>query len=91
MFKPIKLVYSLYRNALRNSKYRWWIIGGTFLWLVNPINTIPVVGEVDDAIVLTILATEMSQIVLESVKNNKQQKDSILTTQVTQEVFKAIP
>ncbi|MDF5719875.1 MAG: DUF1232 domain-containing protein [Rhizonema sp. PD37] len=84
MFNPIKLVYSLYRNALRSSKYRWWIIGGTFLWLVSPINTIPAVGEIDDAIVLTILATEMSQIALESVKNHKQQKDSILTTQVTQ-------
>ena len=83
MFKPIKLVYSLYRNALRSPKYRWWIIGGTFLWLVGPINTIPVVGEIDDAIVLTIFTTEMSQIVLESVKNNKQQKDSILTTEVT--------
>ncbi|MBO3461547.1 DUF1232 domain-containing protein [Aetokthonos hydrillicola Thurmond2011] len=83
MFKPIKLVYGLYRNALRNPKYRGWIIGGTFMWLLGPINTIPVVGEIDDAIVLTIFATEMSQIVLESVKNKKLQKESILTTEVT--------
>ncbi len=76
MFKPIQLAYRSYRNALRNPKYRWWIIGGTLLWLVNPINAVPILGEIDDAVVVTIFATEISQIALEGIKNKKQQKEA---------------
>ncbi len=74
MFKPIQLAYSAYRKALRNPKYRWWIVGGTLLWLVNPINAVPVLGEIDDAVVVTIFAAEVSQMALEGIKNKKQQQ-----------------
>ncbi len=84
MTNPIKLLYTLYSNALRNPKYRWWIIGGTLLWLFNPINAIPVVGEVDEAVVITILATEMSQVLLETIKSRKPQQASISTTELAQ-------
>jgi len=84
MFKPIQLVYGWYRNSLRNPKYRLWIVGGTLLWLVNPINAIPVVGEIDDAVVITIFATELSQVAIEGMKARRQQQAALLTAEVTQ-------
>ena len=76
MFKPLQFLYDGYRRGLRHSKYRGWVVAGTFLWLLNPINAIPVVGEIDDAVVLTILATEIVQVVME--KRNHQKQQSIL-------------
>ncbi len=76
MFNPIQFAYRAYRNALRNPKYRGWVIGGTLLWLVSPINAVPVLGEIDDAIVVTIFAAEISQVALEGIKNKKAQKDA---------------
>ncbi len=77
MFKPIQLAYNGYRNALRNPKFRWWVVGGTLLWLVNPINAVPVLGEIDDAVVITIFAAEVSQIALEGIKNKRELKVAI--------------
>lgn len=73
MFKPLQLLYATYRRGLRHPKYRAWVVGGTLLWLLNPINAIPIVGEIDDAVVLTILASELAQIVMENRKNVEQQ------------------
>jgi uncharacterized membrane protein YkvA (DUF1232 family) len=71
MFKPLNIFYTWYRNALRHPKSRWWILGATLLWLLNPLNAIPIVGEIDDAIVVGIVATEVTQMVLENVKNRR--------------------
>ncbi len=49
------------------------MISGTLLWLVNPINAVPILGEIDDALVLTIFTAEVSQMALEGLKNRKQQ------------------
>jgi len=73
MVNPIQFAYRAYRNALRNPKYRGWVVGGTLLWLLNPLNTIPIVGEIDDAVVLTILVSEMAQVVMENRKGVKPQ------------------
>ncbi len=69
MFKPLQLLYAGYRRGLRHPKYRGWVVGGTLLWLLNPINAIPIVGEIDDAVVLTILVSEMAQVVMENRKS----------------------
>ena len=72
---PLKFVYSWYRNTLRKPKLRWWIVGGTLLYVLNPFDVLPdvfpVVGQIDDAVVVTILATEMSQILLDGKKTRK--------------------
>ncbi|MEI6380992.1 MAG: hypothetical protein WCO81_08945 [Cyanobacteriota bacterium ELA615] len=79
VFRPLNVFYNWYRNALRHPKSRWWVLGATVLWLVNPLNAIPIVGEIDDAIVLGIVVTEVSQIVLENIKNKKSiQENSIV-------------
>ena len=71
----IKSVYNWYRNTIRNPKYRWWIILGTFLYLVSPIDIspdlFPIVGQIDDIMILTLLMTEVSQIVLDYAKSRK--------------------
>jgi len=77
MFKPLSFFYTWYRNALRHPKSRWWILGATVLWLLNPLNAIPIVGEIDDALVIGIVVTEVSQLLLENVKNRRSQLETI--------------
>ncbi len=76
----IQAVYGWYRNLLRNPKYRWWIILGTLLYFVSPIDIapdfIPVIGELDDVFLMTLLVSEVSQMVLEGFKS-RQEKSNV--------------
>ncbi|MBW4633050.1 MAG: DUF1232 domain-containing protein [Iphinoe sp. HA4291-MV1] len=76
----IQSLYTWYRNLLRNPKYRWWIILGTLLYFVSPIDLVPdffpIVGEVDDIMLLTLLVSEMSQILIEGFKARKGNVDA---------------
>ncbi|MEM9769674.1 MAG: YkvA family protein [Cyanobacteria bacterium P01_D01_bin.71] len=57
------------RNLLRNSKYRWLVILGSLVYLVSPLDispdVFPVVGWIDDGLLATLVATELTQIVLD--------------------------
>ena len=76
----VQSVYNWYRNLLRNPKYRWWVILGTALYFVSPIDIapdfLPIVGELDDIFLLTLLVSEVSQLVIEGVKARKSQGDT---------------
>lgn len=69
-------IYNWYRNTLRHPKYRWWIIAGTLIYLVSPFDIspdfIPIVGEIDDVMLATLLVTEVSQLFLEKFKSRQQ-------------------
>jgi uncharacterized membrane protein YkvA (DUF1232 family) len=71
----IQSVYNWYRSLLRNPKYRWWVILATALYFVSPIDIapdfLPIVGELDDIFLLTLLVSEVSQLVIEGVKARK--------------------
>ena len=71
----IQAVYNWYRNLLRNPKYRWWVVLGTALYFISPIDIapdfLPIVGELDDVFLLTLLVSEVSQMVLEGYKTRK--------------------
>lgn len=71
----VQSIYNWYRATLRNPKYRWWIILGSIAYLVSPIDIspdfIPIVGWIDDGILITLLATEVSQLLIERVKLRK--------------------
>jgi len=71
----IQSVYSWYRNIIRNPKYRWWVILGTIVYVISPFDIapdfIPVVGQIDDVLLMTLLVSEVSQIVVESVKRRQ--------------------
>lgn len=77
----IQAVYNWYRNLLRNPKYRWWVILGTLLYFLSPIDllpdfVLPIVGEIDDVFLLTVLITEVSGLVIEGFKTRKNNIDN---------------
>lgn len=71
----IDSVYNWYRNVIRNPKYRWWVILGTIVYFISPIDIVPdvfpIVGEIDDVLLMTLLVTEVSGLVIESWKARK--------------------
>lgn len=76
--------YDWYRNLIRNSKYRWVIIVGTLLYLISPIDLlpdfIPLIGQIDDGIVVTLLVAELSGVLLDRVKAQKNKNVAADTT-----------
>lgn len=68
-------IYSWYRNTVRNPKYRWWMILGTLLYIFSPFDIvpdlIPFFGPIDDVLILSILVSEISQLVLDKAKSRK--------------------
>jgi uncharacterized membrane protein YkvA (DUF1232 family) len=68
-------IYDWYRQTIRNPKYRWWIIAGTLIYIISPIDLlpdlVPFIGEVDDVLLFTLLLTEVSQWLIERLKVSK--------------------
>ncbi|MGB7087580.1 MAG: YkvA family protein [Phormidesmis sp.] len=64
--------HDLYRKALKHTKYRWVVILGTLLYLVSPLDispdVFPVLGWIDDGIVVSLLISEVSQLMTEQRK-----------------------
>ena len=71
----IQSIYNWYRNTIRNPKYRWWMVLGTLLYIFSPIDIapdfIPVIAQLDDIAILSLLVSEVSQILIESAKSRK--------------------
>ncbi|WP_414528731.1 YkvA family protein [Nodularia chucula] len=71
----IQSLYSWYRNLLRNPKYRWWVILGTLVYILSPVDVIPdvipIFGQVDDVLVLSVLFTELSGLAIAALKTRK--------------------
>jgi uncharacterized membrane protein YkvA (DUF1232 family) len=84
----IQSIYNWYRSTIRNPKYRWWMVLGTLLYIFSPFDIapdfIPVIGQIDDVLVLTILVSEVSQLLIEGVKARKGQ-DVVADTESTPE------
>ncbi|HAZ50048.1 MAG TPA: hypothetical protein DDW76_16785 [Cyanobacteria bacterium UBA11369] len=84
----VQSFYNWYRNTLRNPKYRWWLILGTFLYLFSPLDLspdfLPVLGWIDDAVVMTLLVSEVSQLLVDQVKL-RQSQNSNSTSSATKE------
>ncbi len=76
----VQSFYNWYRNTLRNPKYRWWLILGTFLYLFSPLDLspdfLPVLGWIDDAVVMTLLVSEVSQLLVDQVKLRQSQNSN---------------
>ena len=68
----LKSIYNWYRSGIRNPRYRWWIILGTLVYLLSPIDIspdmIPIVGQIDDFVILSLLLTEVSGLLFDAVK-----------------------
>ena len=60
-FPPI---FRWYRQLFRNPKYRVWVILGTLAYLFSPLDIspdlFPLIGQIDDVALLTLLLSEVS-------------------------------
>lgn len=75
----LQSIYTWYRNAIRHPQYRWWVILGTLAYLLSPLDIspdmFPIAGQIDDIAIVTLLMTEIFQMITEyftSPKNNPQ-------------------
>jgi uncharacterized membrane protein YkvA (DUF1232 family) len=72
MTNPIQSVYNWYRNTIRNPKYRWWLILGTLAYVFSPLDLspdlFPIVGQIDDVVLLTLMVSEVSQWLIDRAK-----------------------
>ncbi|WP_414549244.1 YkvA family protein [Anabaena sp. CCY 0017] len=68
----IPLLYDWYRNLLRNPMYRWWVVLATLLYILSPIDIapdfIPILGQIDDVLLLSVLFSELSGLALAAWK-----------------------
>jgi len=71
-------ILNWYRRTLRNPKYRWWIILGSLVYLFSPLDispdVFPIVGQIDDVAVLTLLISEVYQLMVERLQPRKEQE-----------------
>jgi uncharacterized membrane protein YkvA (DUF1232 family) len=86
---PLNAIYTWYSNLVSNPKYRWWVIAGTLMYLVSPLDIIPdfipFIGEIDDAVVVTLLATEVMQVLKTRNATVKQSKANQAAANATTE------
>jgi uncharacterized membrane protein YkvA (DUF1232 family) len=68
-------ILNWYRNTIRHPKYRWWLIIGTLVYLLDPLDllpdTLPLVGWVDDGLITTVLVAEVAQVMGDRLKNQR--------------------
>ncbi len=74
-------LYNLYSSLLRNSKYRWLVVAASLVYLLSPVDLItdfiPVVGWIDDGIIVTVLVAEVSQLFQDQLKARRQKDQSL--------------
>ncbi len=79
----IQSLYTWYRNTIRNPKYRWWIILGTLAYVLSPFDIspdfLPIVGQIDDIALVTILVAEVSQMVIDFMKLGKDKDVAVVS------------
>jgi uncharacterized membrane protein YkvA (DUF1232 family) len=65
-----RAISNRFRNLIRHPKLRWWVILGSLLYLVSPLDispdVFPVIGWIDDGLIATVAITEISQFLLEN-------------------------
>ncbi len=77
----LESIYNWYRDLVRNPKYRWWVIGGSLVYLLSPIDLLPEallgpLGAIDDLVIITVLATELTGILRDRVTGKKAKSDT---------------
>ena len=71
-------LYDWYHDAIRHPKYRWWVMLGTVIYLISPIDIapdfIPVLGQLDDVMLAGLLFTELSQMMIAKLQARQESK-----------------
>lgn len=69
-------LYSWYRKLIRNPQTRWWVVMGTIVYFISPLDfspdLFPFAGQIDDVLLITLLLSELFQISLTS-KNDPEE------------------
>lgn len=69
-----------YRQLIRHPQARWWVALATVAYLVVPtdfvVDWIPILGQIDDAAIASLLVAEVTPMLLEQLKNRKKAKAS---------------
>lgn len=72
----LRSFYTWYRKTLRNPRYGWLIVAASIIYLFSPIDIspdlIPILGQVDDVVIITILATEVLNLISGSLNPSPQ-------------------
>ena len=88
------ILLNLYRKALKHSKYRWLVVLGTVFYLVNPLDLspdmLPILGWIDDGLIVSLLVTEMGQLVSEQL-TRKRSEFSTTASKVADELDDNVP
>ncbi len=68
----VESFYNWYSSNVRHPKYRWIMVIGTLLYLLSPFDIspdfMPILGWIDDGVVITLLTTELSRLLIEKRK-----------------------
>lgn len=90
----LQSLYGWYSKIIRNPKYRWWVILGTLVYLVSPFDIspdfLPFVGEVDDLLLVSVMISEVSQMIMDGVKKKKGKEDIVDEANTTQTTAKTV-
>ncbi|MGF1568298.1 MAG: YkvA family protein [Nodosilinea sp.] len=92
MPQPVQSFYTWYKKTLEHPQYRWVLVAGTLLYLLSPIDIspdfIPILGWIDDAVVVSILVASMSQILTSSLtrKRSRPRQDPLDASQTTVDI-----
>lgn len=80
-------LHDLFRKLVRNPKYRWFILAGSLIYLISPLDispdVFPIVGWLDDGMIVTLLATEVTQMLLDR-RNALKDKPASSTASVSE-------
>ncbi|MCC0176929.1 DUF1232 domain-containing protein [Waterburya agarophytonicola K14] len=76
-------LYDWYRSAIRHPKYRWWVMLGTVIYLISPIDIapdfIPILGQLDDVMLAGLLFTELSQMMISKIQARQESNPNTTT------------
>ena len=76
-------LHGWYRQALKHTKYRWIVNLGTQLYLDSPLDIspddLPILGWNEDGVIVSLLVTEVSQIISEELKRKRRFSETIKT------------
>ncbi len=66
--------FGWYRALIANPQYRWIAILGSLFYLISPIDLspdiIPLLGQVDDVILLSVLFSSLAQLIFPSLQSS---------------------
>jgi uncharacterized membrane protein YkvA (DUF1232 family) len=68
----------LYAKIMGHPRYRWVVIIASLVYLLSPLDfspdVIPILGWIDDGVIATLLATEITQLLLDRRQAMRDQK-----------------